>query len=162
MEILIWMDWLTPRICLLWDKVLKLERNVQHCTWFNVDKDLNLGPHTCKEINEPYPQPLNNKQTKKPNFKNSLSLYSSFPSFLPSFLFFFFLFLSFAFSVSFFFFFGGKVYLYSPGFPGTVSLLIRLASNTRDLPMSVSRVLGLKVCYHCLSSEIFYCCHKAK
>ena len=82
MEILIWMDWLTPRICLLWDKVLKLERNVQHCTWFNVDKDLNLGPHTCKEITEPYPQPLKNKQTKKPNLKNFLFLYTSFLSFL--------------------------------------------------------------------------------
>ena len=45
LELAFRLDWQTPRTCLLWDKVLELERNVQHCTRFYVHKNSNSGPH---------------------------------------------------------------------------------------------------------------------
>ena len=48
LELVFQLAWQTPRTCLLWDKELELERNVQPCTRFYVHKDLYLGLHACR------------------------------------------------------------------------------------------------------------------
>jgi hypothetical protein len=42
-----------------------------------------------------------------------------------------------------------------PGCPGTHFVELRLASNSKELPASASRVLGLKVCAIMLLAIVF-------